>query len=164
MPPAASALFPFKRKRCACEWQLARTRPPPAKTTFSASYFLMGDRFSEDPFSCSSRCGAQPQSRLLADLAVQRRKLLVSRAASAKAAAKTAAKAERQAEAKGRFSKAGGKGQAPAPVPAEPARRPRRSHRFMPITDRRPVVVRTRCPSIRICRDHPRRWRRNGPG
>lgn len=109
-------LFPFKLQEVRCECSCP-DKAAPCKHV-SAVYFLMGDRFSEDPFVLFQMRG-RSRSQLLADLAVQRRKLLVSRAASAKAAAKTAAKAEAKAGAKGR-SKAGGKGQAPAPVPAEP--------------------------------------------
>jgi len=73
--------------------QLPGQGPPPANTVQAPVYLPDGDRFSEDPFVLFQMRGAQHAASCFADLAVQRR-MLVSRAASAKAAAKTAAKAE----------------------------------------------------------------------
>jgi len=75
-------LFPFKlqevRSECSCP-----DKANPCKH-ISAVYFLMGDRFSEDPFVLFQLRG-RSRSQLLADLAVQRRELLASRAAAARA-------------------------------------------------------------------------------
>jgi uncharacterized Zn finger protein len=75
-------LFPFKlqevRSECSCP-----DKANPCKH-ISAVYFLMGDRFSEDPFVLFQLRG-RSRGQLLADLAVQRRELLASRAAAAQA-------------------------------------------------------------------------------
>ena len=72
-------LFPFKlqevRSECTCP-----DNANPCKHV-SAVYYLMGDRFSEDPFVLFQLRGRTRQ-QLLADLAVRRRQDLASRAAS----------------------------------------------------------------------------------
>ncbi|MCT0198455.1 SWIM zinc finger family protein [Synechococcus sp. CS-1325] len=74
-------LFPFKlqevRSECSCP-----DKANPCKH-ISAVYFLMGDRFSEDPFVLFQLRG-RSRSQLLADLATGRRELLASRAAAAR--------------------------------------------------------------------------------
>ena len=74
-------LFPFKlqevRSECSCP-----DKANPCKH-ISAVYFLMGDRFSEDPFVLFQLRG-RSRGQLLADLAVRRRELLASRAAAAR--------------------------------------------------------------------------------
>ena len=89
-------LFPFKlqevRSECSCP-----DKANPCKHA-SAVYYLMGDRFSEDPFVLFQLRG-RTRSQLLTDLAQQRRELLQQRAqalrasqgAEASAAAPTAA-------------------------------------------------------------------------
>ncbi len=68
-------LFPFKlqevRSECNCP-----DKANPCKH-ISAIYFLMGDRFSEDPFVLFQLRGRN-RSKLLKDLAEQRRKVLAS--------------------------------------------------------------------------------------
>ena len=74
-------LFPFKlqevRSECSCP-----DKANPCKH-ISAVYFLMGDRFSEDPFVLFQLRGRN-RARLLEDLAEHRRKALAERAAAAK--------------------------------------------------------------------------------
>ena len=76
-------LFPFKlqevRSECSCP-----DKANPCKH-ISAVYFLMGDRFSEDPFVLFQLRGRN-RARLLEDLAEHRRKALAERAAEAKQA------------------------------------------------------------------------------
>jgi uncharacterized Zn finger protein len=80
-------LFPFKlqevRSECSCP-----DKANPCKHV-SAVFYLMGDRFSEDPFVLFQLRG-RTRSQLLSDLAKRRRKLL-ARAAASKAAADRAA-------------------------------------------------------------------------
>ncbi len=68
-------LFPFKlqevRSECSCP-----DKANPCKH-ISAIYFLMGDRFSEDPFVLFQLRG-RTRVKLLADLAEQRRKVLAN--------------------------------------------------------------------------------------
>ncbi len=75
-------LFPFKlqevRSECSCPDQAN-----PCKH-ISAIYFLMGDRFSEDPFVLFQLRG-RTRAKLLTDLADQRRKALIAMAESATA-------------------------------------------------------------------------------
>ena len=70
-------LFPFKlqevRSECTCP-----DKANPCKH-ISAVYFLMGDRFSEDPFVLFQLRG-RTRTKLLEDLAEQRRKALASHA------------------------------------------------------------------------------------
>jgi uncharacterized Zn finger protein len=77
-------LFPFKlqevRSECTCPDKIN-----PCKHV-SAVYYLMGERFSEDPFVLFQLRG-RTRSQLLSDLAVQRRALLAKKAKEAKAAA-----------------------------------------------------------------------------
>jgi len=74
-------LFPFKlqevRSECTCPDKIN-----PCKHV-SAVYYLMGERFSEDPFVLFQLRG-RSRSQLLADLAVQRRELLAKRAKEAR--------------------------------------------------------------------------------
>ena len=78
-------LFPFKlqevRSECTCPDKIN-----PCKHV-SAVYYLMGERFSEDPFVLFQLRG-RTRSQLLSDLAVQRRALLAKKASEAKAARK----------------------------------------------------------------------------
>ncbi|MFM7676110.1 MAG: SWIM zinc finger family protein [Synechococcus sp.] len=71
-------LFPFKlqevRSECTCPDKIN-----PCKHV-SAVYYLMGERFSEDPFVLFQMRG-RTRAQLLADLAVRRRKALAERAA-----------------------------------------------------------------------------------
>jgi len=80
-------LFPFKlqevRSECSCP-----DKANPCKHV-SAVFYLMGDRFSEDPFVLFQLRG-RTRSQLLGELAKRRRKLL-ARAAASKAAADQAA-------------------------------------------------------------------------
>ena len=75
-------LFPFKlqevRSECSCP-----DKANPCKHA-SAVYYLMGDRFSEDPFVLFQLRG-RTRSQLLADLALQRRALLQQRAQALRA-------------------------------------------------------------------------------
>ncbi len=77
-------LFPFKlqevRSECTCPDKIN-----PCKHV-SAVYYLMGERFSEDPFVLFQLRG-RTRAQLLSDLAVQRRALLAKKAKEAKAAA-----------------------------------------------------------------------------
>jgi uncharacterized Zn finger protein len=77
-------LFPFKlqevRSECTCPDKIN-----PCKHV-SAVYYLMGERFSEDPFVLFQLRG-RTRSQLLSDLAVQRRALLAKKAKEAKEAA-----------------------------------------------------------------------------
>jgi len=77
-------LFPFKlqevRSECTCPDKIN-----PCKHV-SAVYYLMGERFSEDPFVLFQLRG-RTRTQLLSDLAVQRRALLAKKAKEAKAAA-----------------------------------------------------------------------------
>ena len=77
-------LFPFKlqevRSECTCPDKIN-----PCKHV-SAVYYLMGERFSEDPFVLFQLRG-RTRSQLLSDLAVQRRALLARKAKEAKAKA-----------------------------------------------------------------------------
>ncbi len=77
-------LFPFKlqevRSECSCP-----DKANPCKH-ISAIYYLMGDRFSEDPFVLFQLRG-RTREKLLADLAKQRKKIL--RSITATSAAKT---------------------------------------------------------------------------
>jgi uncharacterized Zn finger protein len=70
-------LFPFKlqevRSECTCP-----DKANPCKHT-SAVYYLMGDRFSEDPFVLFQLRG-RSRSQLLANLAEQRRQVLSAKA------------------------------------------------------------------------------------
>jgi len=138
-------LFPFQTARGALRVQLPG-RPPPANNV-SALTFLMGEPLHEDPFRAPSRRGAS-RSQLLADLAVQRRKLRGVRAASGQAAAKTAAKAEAQSRKRKGRSKLEAKGQA---QPGAPLSRvaPRRRTRFMPSSPTRARWWSYPLPSIR---------------
>jgi uncharacterized Zn finger protein len=76
-------LFPFKlqevRSECTCPDKIN-----PCKHV-SAVYYLMGERFSEDPFVLFQLRG-RTRAQLLSDLAVQRRALLAKKALEAKAA------------------------------------------------------------------------------
>ncbi len=82
-------LFPFKlqevRSECSCP-----DKANPCKH-ISAVYYLMGDRFSEDPFVLFQMRG-RTRAQLLADLAVRRRKALAKQALAKKAAAKKGTK------------------------------------------------------------------------
>ena len=75
-------LFPFKlqevRSECSCP-----DKANPCKHA-SAVFYLMGDRFSEDPFVLFQLRG-RTRSQLLADLALQRRELLQQRAQALRA-------------------------------------------------------------------------------
>ena len=77
-------LFPFKlqevRSECTCPDKIN-----PCKHV-SAVYYLMGERFSEDPFVLFQLRG-RTRAQLLSDLAVQRRALLAKKAKEAKEAA-----------------------------------------------------------------------------
>ena len=79
-------LFPFKlqevRSECTCPDKIN-----PCKHV-SAVYYLMGERFSEDPFVLFQLRG-RTRAQLLSDLAVQRRALLAKKAKEAKEAAPT---------------------------------------------------------------------------
>jgi len=81
-------LFPFKlqevRSECTCP-----DKVNPCKHV-SAVYYLMGERFSEDPFVLFQLRG-RTRAQLLSDLAVKRRALLAQKAKEAKAAAADAA-------------------------------------------------------------------------
>lgn len=72
-------LFPFKlqevRSECSCP-----DKANPCKHT-SAVFYLMGDRFSEDPFVLFQLRG-RSRTQLLADLAAQRRRQLAAAAGS----------------------------------------------------------------------------------
>ncbi|MGB7565503.1 MAG: SWIM zinc finger family protein [Prochlorococcaceae cyanobacterium] len=72
-------LFPFKlqevRSECTCP-----DKANPCKHT-SAVYYLMGDRFSEDPFVLFQLRG-RSRSQLLANLAEQRRQVLSAKASA----------------------------------------------------------------------------------
>ena len=76
-------LFPFKlqevRSECTCP-----DKVNPCKHV-SAVYYLMGERFSEDPFVLFQLRG-RTRAQLLSDLAVKRRALLAQKAKEAKAA------------------------------------------------------------------------------
>jgi uncharacterized Zn finger protein len=76
-------LFPFKlqevRSECSCP-----DKANPCKHV-SAVYYLMGDRFSEDPFVLFQMRG-RTRAQLLADLAKRRRKALAKQARQAAAA------------------------------------------------------------------------------
>ncbi len=78
-------LFPFKlqevRSECSCP-----DKANPCKHT-SAVYYLMGDRFSEDPFVLFQLRG-RSRDQLLADLAVQRRKQLAAAGGGSRPAAR----------------------------------------------------------------------------
>ncbi|WP_411870058.1 SWIM zinc finger family protein [Vulcanococcus limneticus] len=78
-------LFPFKlqevRSECSCPDKIN-----PCKHA-SAVYYLMGERFSEDPFVLFQMRG-RTRAQLLADLAIQRRELLARQARAARAAAR----------------------------------------------------------------------------
>jgi len=78
-------LFPFKlqevRSECSCPDKIN-----PCKHA-SAVYYLMGERFSEDPFVLFQMRG-RTRAQLLADLAIQRRELLAKQARAARAAAR----------------------------------------------------------------------------
>jgi uncharacterized Zn finger protein len=80
-------LFPFKlqevRSECSCP-----DKANPCKH-ISAVYYLMGDRFSEDPFVLFQMRG-RTRGQLLADLAVRRRKALAKQALAKQAQAKQA--------------------------------------------------------------------------
>ena len=75
-------LFPFKlqevRSECTCP-----DKVNPCKHV-SAVYYLMGERFSEDPFVLFQLRG-RTRGQLLSDLAVKRRALLAKKAKEAKA-------------------------------------------------------------------------------
>lgn len=75
-------LFPFKlqevRSECSCP-----DKANPCKH-ISAVYYLMGDRFSEDPFVLFQMRG-RTRAQLLADLALRRRKVLAKQARQAAA-------------------------------------------------------------------------------
>jgi len=91
-------LFPFKlqevRSECSCP-----DKANPCKHV-SAVFYLMGDRFSEDPFVLFQLRG-RTRSQLLSDLAKRRRKLLARAAAS-----QAAADGPPQADAAGSLSAA----------------------------------------------------------
>ena len=80
-------LFPFKlqevRSECTCPDKIN-----PCKHV-SAVYYLMGERFSEDPFVLFQLRG-RTSAQLLSDLAVKRRALLAKKAKEAKAAQEAA--------------------------------------------------------------------------
>ena len=80
-------LFPFKlqevRSECSCP-----DKANPCKH-ISAVYYLMGDRFSEDPFVLFQMRG-RTRAQLLADLAIRRRKALAKQALAKQAKAKQA--------------------------------------------------------------------------
>ncbi|MBD1193142.1 SWIM zinc finger family protein [Vulcanococcus sp. Clear-D1] len=88
-------LFPFKlqevRSECTCPDKIN-----PCKHV-SAVYYLMGERFSEDPFVLFQLRG-RTRAQLLSDLAVQRRALLAKKAKEAKEAAPAAAPPQPAAE------------------------------------------------------------------
>jgi len=93
---ASAAPVPFTaRVRCECS---APDKPP--LQTLRAVYFLMGDRFSEDPFVLFQMAGAAAE-QLLADLLCSAAIAWCPQAASAKARRQTAAKAEAKAESQG---------------------------------------------------------------
>jgi len=91
-------LFPFKlqevRSECSCP-----DKANPCKHV-SAVFYLMGDRFSEDPFVLFQLRG-RTRSQLLSDLAKRRRKLLARAAASKAAADRAAADGPPQPDAAG---------------------------------------------------------------
>ena len=68
-------LFPFKLQEVRCECSCP-DKAAPCKHV-SAVYYLMGDRFSEDPFVLFQMRG-RSRSQLLADLATQRRRQLAA--------------------------------------------------------------------------------------
>jgi uncharacterized Zn finger protein len=88
-------LFPFKlqevRSECTCPDKIN-----PCKHV-SAVYYLMGERFSEDPFVLFQLRG-RTRAQLLSDLAVQRRALLAKKAKEAKEAAPADAPSQPAAE------------------------------------------------------------------
>ena len=94
-------LFPFKlqevRSECTCPDKIN-----PCKHV-SAVYYLMGERFSEDPFVLFQLRG-RTRAQLLSDLAVQRRALLAKKAKEAKEA--TPADASPQPAAEGSLNPA----------------------------------------------------------
>jgi uncharacterized Zn finger protein len=89
-------LFPFKlqevRSECTCPDKIN-----PCKHV-SAVYYLMGERFSEDPFVLFQLRG-RTRTQLLSDLAVKRRALLAKKAKEAKEAAPADALPQPAAEA-----------------------------------------------------------------
>ena len=91
-------LFPFKlqevRSECTCP-----DKVNPCKHV-SAVFYLMGERFSEDPFVLFQLRG-RTRSQLLADLAKRRRKALARQARAAAAAAEAAEAAEADGSARG---------------------------------------------------------------
>ncbi|MEY4297439.1 MAG: hypothetical protein RLZZ423_618, partial [Cyanobacteriota bacterium] len=101
-------LFPFKlqevRSECTCPDKIN-----PCKHV-SAVYYLMGERFSEDPFVLFQLRG-RTRAQLLADLAEQRRSLLARKAKEAREA--LAAQAAEAATAEG--------GGTPADAPPQPS-------------------------------------------
>ncbi|MFM8661324.1 MAG: SWIM zinc finger family protein, partial [Cyanobium sp.] len=78
-------LFPFKLQEVRSECTCPDTSNPCKHV--SAVYYLMGERFSEDPFVLFQLRG-RTRAQLLSDLAVQRRALLAKKASEAKAARK----------------------------------------------------------------------------
>jgi len=110
LPPAASACSPSTGKNVRCECSCP-TRPP-LQNTSAAVYFLMGDRFSEDP-SCSPDGGGaaaaqcSPTGVCAPQIAVSGRQ--------PPTAAKTA-QSRGQSEAKGRFLKLEARPRPQAPV------------------------------------------------
>jgi len=88
-------LFPFKlqevRSECTCPDKIN-----PCKHV-SAVYYLMGERFSEDPFVLFQLRG-RTRAQLLSDLAVKRRALLAKKAKEAKEAAPAGALPQPAAE------------------------------------------------------------------
>jgi uncharacterized Zn finger protein len=100
-------LFPFKlqevRSECTCPDKIN-----PCKHV-SAVYYLMGERFSEDPFVLFQLRG-RTRAQLLTDLAEQRRALLARKAKEARAALAAQAQATD-----------GESGEAPADPPPQPS-------------------------------------------
>ena len=121
-------LFPFKlqevRSECSCP-----DKANPCKH-ISAVYYLMGDRFSEDPFVLFQMRG-RTRGQLLADLAVRRRKALAKQAMA------------KQAQAKQAGANGGGAADAPAASqPVHPAiKDPNRWWRYGAALDPELVVI-----------------------
>ena len=120
-------LFPFKlqevRSECTCP-----DKVNPCKHV-SAVYYLMGERFSEDPFVLFQLRG-RTRGQLLTDLAEQRRSLLARKAAEARAALAEAAASD------GEHDKDGTQHQAPAAI-----RDPNRWWRYDAALDPALVVI-----------------------
>jgi len=133
------APVPLKPARgCAASQLPGQSRP---RQTRQRRLLLWATASAKTP-SCSSQMRGRSRQPAARDLAVQRRKLLVSRAASAKAAAKTACQGRGQMQ-KPRCAPKLEAGQAPSrPVPPlSPLAAQAPSHRFMPHHRPEPVVV-----------------------